>query len=93
VNEKPRSRDAIGTSAAAVLVLAVLLNVVPRVVSLPSLDVPSFDLPNLPEVPGWIRKLLKIKNWALIGIAILVVAGFVAEEIEKHRRGTKDTER
>ena len=58
----------------------------PRLVSLPPIDLPSLGLPDLPDVPGWVRKLVKIKNWVLIGIAVLVVVGFVTEEIEKHRR-------
>ena len=90
---EPSIPHTIAKGAAAVLVLAILLNVVPRVVPLPSLDLPSLGIPDLPEVPGWARTLLKVKNWLLIGIAVVVVIGFVADEIEKHRRGTEDSER
>ena len=71
----------------------IALNVLPRLVSLPSLDVPSLGLPDLPDAPGWVRKLLKIKNWVLIGIAVFVVIGFLAEEIQKDRRRAQDAER
>jgi hypothetical protein len=93
VNENHRSPRAIAKGAAALLVLVILLNAVPRVLPLPSLDLPSLGLPDLPEAPGWARKLLKLKNWALIGIAILALVGFVGEEIEKRRRGAEGTER
>ena len=47
-------------------------------------------LPDLSELPGWARKLVMIKNWMLLGIVILVVIGFVAEDLQKHRRGTEE---
>jgi hypothetical protein len=92
VNENHRSRRELAKGAAALLAVVILLNVVPRLVTLPALDVPALGLPDVPEVPGWVRKLVKLKNWALIGIAILVLIGFVADEIEKRRRGAGDTE-
>ena len=89
MDENRRSPRAIATGAAALLVAVVVLNVVPRLVSLPSIDVPSLGLPDLPD---WAHELNRIKNWVLIGIAILAVAGFVAEELEKDRRRKKDAE-
>ena len=93
MSENGPSRTSVARGAGALLVLVVLLNVLPRLVSLPSIDAPALALPDLPDVPGWVRKLVKIKNWVLLGIAVLVVVGFVAEEIEKHRaRRAPDTE-
>jgi uncharacterized protein involved in cysteine biosynthesis len=84
MSENGRSRQSAAVGAGVVLVAVIVLHVLARVLSFPSLDI---GVPDLPDVPGWVRKLLKIKNWALLGIAILVVIGFVAGEIEKHRAG------
>ncbi len=91
MDENHRSPRTIATGAAALLVAVVVLNLLPRLVSLPPIDLPSVGLPDLPDVPGWVRKLVKIKNWVLIGIAVLAVVGFVIEEIQKDRRA-KDAE-
>jgi len=61
---------------AGFVVIVIVLNVLPRVIGLPDIDLPSISLP---DVPGWVHTVLKVKNWALIAlVAVLVVAAVLA---------------
>jgi hypothetical protein len=58
-------------NVAAVVLLIVAVNVVPRVVGVPAIDLTSIDLP---DVPDWLRHLNLAKNviiGALIALAVL----------------------
>lgn len=70
-------------------VLAVVaVNVLLRIAPLPDLDLPSISLP---DVPGWVRAVLKAKNWAVLAIVALIVIGFEVEQLgERRKRARRD---
>ena len=53
----------------AFVLVAIAVNVVPRVVG-----APDVDLPALPDLPGWVHVLLKVKNLALAGLIVAAIA-------------------
>jgi hypothetical protein len=74
---------------AGVLLVIVLINVLPRVVGLPSVDLPSISLPDL---PGWahsgmdvVHTVVKVKNWLLIALGAVVVVGVAIDQRSKRR--------
>ncbi len=60
---------------AAIILLVVAVNVVPRVIGVPSIDLPSID------VPDWLRHLNLAKNLIIGALIALAVVGAVL----KHR--------
>jgi hypothetical protein len=75
-----RSADSVA-KVAGVLVVIVLVNVLPRVVGLPDVDLPSISLPDLPD---WahrgvdlVHTVVKVKNWLLAAAVAVVVVGIV----------------
>jgi hypothetical protein len=72
--------DAIGT-----VVVIVALNLVLRAVGVTDLHLPSLDVPDLPELPGWLRVVLGPGKTIAIGLAIVV--GLVLVAVDDHRRG------
>jgi hypothetical protein len=75
-----RSADSVA-KVAGVLLVIVLINVLPRVVGLPDVDLPSISLPDLPD---WahtgvdvVHTVVKVKNWLLAAVVAVVVAGIV----------------
>jgi cytochrome b561 len=61
----------------AVVLAVIVVNVLVRVVGTPDID--------LPELPGWLHALLKVKNVALAGLIVGVVVLGLAGEVR--RRG------
>jgi hypothetical protein len=75
-----RSADSVA-KVAGVLLVIVLINVLPRVVGLPDVDLPSISLPDLPD---WahtgvdvVHTVVQVKNWLLAAVVAVVVAGIV----------------
>jgi len=68
---------------AAFAAIAILLNVLPRVVGLPSLDLPSISFPDL---PSWLGTVVHVKNWILGGLLVVVLACVGLDQLEKHRK-------
>lgn len=75
-----RSADS-AAKVAGVLLVIVLINVLPRVVGFPDVDLPSISLPDLPD---WaqtgvdvVHTVVKVKNWLLAAVVAVVVAGIV----------------
>jgi hypothetical protein len=75
-----RSTDSV-TKVAGVLLVIVLVNVLPRLVGLPDVDLPSISLPDLPD---WahtgvdvVHTVVKVKNWLLAAVVAVVVVGCV----------------
>jgi hypothetical protein len=75
-----RSADSVA-KVAGVLLVIVLVNVLPRVVGLPGVDLPSISLPDLPD---WahtgvdvVHTIVKVKNWLLAALVAVVVVGCV----------------
>jgi hypothetical protein len=74
------STRAVVRSVGGFLALAVVLNLVVRVVPLPDLDLPSLALP---EIPGWLHTVVRAKNL----IVAAVVVGIVVAAVVDERRG------
>jgi hypothetical protein len=75
-----RSADSL-VKVAGVLLVIVLINVLPRLVGLPDVDLPSISLPDLPD---WahtgvdvLHTVVKVKNWLLAAVVAVVVVGIV----------------
>jgi hypothetical protein len=64
----------------AVLLAVILVNVLVRVVG-----PPDIDLPSLPDLPGWLHTVLKVKNVALAGLIGAVVVLSLAGDVRKRR--------
>ena len=58
----------------------VLFDLLVRVVPVPDITLPSVSLPDL---PGWLRTVLKVKNGIVIAVVVTVV---VTAVIRDHRR-------
>jgi hypothetical protein len=85
-----RSADPVA-KVAGVLLVIVLVNVLPRVVGLPDVDLPSISLPDLPD---WAHTALdvfhtvvKVKNWLLAAVVAVVVVGVALDLSSKRRAG------
>jgi hypothetical protein len=57
----------IGAVLAAIVLLNVLLHVVPF---------PHVSL----DVPGWIHTVVRVKNWLLLAVLVLVIVGIALED-------------
>jgi hypothetical protein len=75
------------------ILAVILVNVLLRVVPLPDLDLPSIALPDL---PGWvdagadaIHTVVRVKNWLVAGLVVVVIAGLAIEGFAKSREGGK----
>ena len=75
------------TGAIALIAIVLVLNVLPRVVGLPSIDLPSFSLPDL---PSWLGTVLHVKNWILGGLVAVVLVCVGLDQLEKHRSPEHD---
>ena len=62
------------------------------VLPLPGIELPSIPMPDLPDLPGWVRPVF---NWGkfviIIGIAVLVAVGEL-EKREKRSSGDESSE-
>ena len=83
-----RSADSL-VKVTGVLLVIVLINVLPRVVGLPDVDLPSISLPDLPD---WahagvdvIHTVVKVKNWLLVAVVAVVVVGLAVDQRSKRR--------
>jgi hypothetical protein len=83
-----RSADS-GAKVAGVLLVIVLIIVLPRVVGLPDVDLPSISLPDLPD---WahtgvdvVHTVVRVKNWLLVTVVAIVVVGVAIDENSKRR--------
>jgi hypothetical protein len=83
-----RSADS-GAKVAGVLLVIVLVNVLPRVVGLPDVDLPSISLPDLPD---WahtgadvVHTVVRVKNWLLVAVVAMVVVGVAVDQSSKRR--------
>jgi hypothetical protein len=77
--DKHRSARSAAVGIAGFLVTVIAVNVLLRVVPLPDVDVPSVAL------PGWLGDAVRIKNWALLALILVVVVGAVVAEVAKER--------
>ena len=66
---------------AGFIVAVIVINVLVRVVPLP--DIPSISLPDL---PGWVHTVVRVKNVALIGIIVLFIAATAIDQRGKEPR-------
>ena len=66
-----RSGPRVAKGVAGILVAVVVLNVLPRLVPLPDVDVPALSLPDL---PGWVETVNDVKRWLMIAGVVLLVA-------------------
>jgi hypothetical protein len=64
----------------AVLAAVILVNVLVRIVG-----VPDIDLPSLPELPGWLHTVLKVKNIALAGLIGAAIVLSLAGDARRRR--------
>jgi hypothetical protein len=64
----------------AVLAAVILVNVLVRVVG-----PPDIDLPSLPELPGWLHAVLKVKNVALAGLIGAAIVLSLAGDARRRR--------
>lgn len=56
---------------AGFLVAVVVLNVLPRLVPLPDLELPAVSLPDL---PGWVESVNDVRRWLMVAGVVLLVA-------------------
>jgi hypothetical protein len=85
-----RSADSVA-KVAGVLLVIVLVNLLPRVVGLPDVDLPSISLPDLPD---WahtgvdvVHTVVRVKNWLLAAVVAVVVVGVALDQSSKRRAG------
>jgi hypothetical protein len=88
MSKDARSADSV-TKVAGVLLVIVLINVLPRVVGLPDVDLPSISLPDLPD---WahtgadvVHTVARVKNWLLAAVVAIVVVGVALDQSSKQR--------
>ena len=74
-----RSRTA---TVGFVVVAVLVINVLPRVVGVPDIELPALSLPDLPE---WVdpaadvaHTVLRVKNWLLAGLVVAIVVSAAA---------------
>jgi hypothetical protein len=72
-----RSGNSLAKGAGGLLIAVILLNVVPPVVGMPDVDVPSISIP---ELHGWLHPVLRVKNIALGVLVVAVIALAVTGE-------------
>ena len=65
---------------AAVVLLIIAVNVVPRVVGVPAIDLPAIDLP---DVPDWLRHLNLAKNVIIGALIALAILGAVLKQRDR----------
>jgi hypothetical protein len=89
-DDRPSAR-AVATGVGGFLIAVILLNVLLRLAPLPDVDVPAVGLP---DFPAWmdtaadaIHTILKVKNWLIVGVVAVLVAGPALEQLAKRRDG------
>jgi hypothetical protein len=89
MSNSARSSDSTAKAIGGILLAIAVINVLPRVIGLPDVDLPSVSLPDL---PAWadtgadaIHTLLKVKSWILAGVVGLVVLGALIDQHVEHR--------
>jgi len=70
MSDDERSGTSLAKSIGGFLLVALVVNVLVRVVPLPDLDLPSISLP---DFPAWAHALVQIKNWALGAFVVFLV--------------------
>ncbi len=68
---RERSGARAAKSIGGILVVVVVLNVVPRLLPLPDLDLPALSLP---DPPGWVESVNDVRRWLMIAGVVLLVA-------------------
>jgi hypothetical protein len=72
-----RSDHFVGKRIGGVLVTVILVNVLLRLAPLREVDLASISFPDLPawvdEVVAWLHTVVKVKNWLLIAVVVVVV--------------------
>jgi hypothetical protein len=86
-DDKNRSARSVAAGLAGFLATVVAVNVLLRVVPLPDVDLPPVALPDL---PGWVGDVVRIKNWVLLAVIVVVVVGAVVNEVAKDRARAGD---
>jgi len=76
-----RSAESVA-KVAGVLLVIVLINVLPRVVGFPDVNLPSISLPDLPD---WVHTVVRVKNWLLAAVVTVVVVGVAFDQSSKRR--------
>jgi hypothetical protein len=86
MSNRARSADSLA-KVNGILLVVVLTNVLPRVVGLPDVDLPSISLP---DVPDWahtgvdvVPTVVKVKNSLLAAVVALVVVGVAVDQRSK----------
>jgi hypothetical protein len=82
MSDDDRSARSVATGVAGIVVAVIVVNVVVRLLPLPDVDLPSISLPDL---PGWVGTVVKVKNWVLIALVVVVAIGFAAERHDARR--------
>jgi hypothetical protein len=73
-----RSPGSVTKGVAWGLLAVVLVNVLPRVVGVSDVDLPSISLPDLPGWADAIHTVVSVKNWLVAAlVAVLIVGALV----------------
>lgn len=83
-SDDPSARSVV-RGIAAFVAAVIVLNVVVRLLPLPEIDLPAISFPDL---PAWAHTVVKVKNWLLIVLVVVIVVGIAVDE----RRG-RDADR
>jgi hypothetical protein len=83
VGERHRADDAGMKRIAPLIVAVIVINVLLRVVPLPDVDLSWISVPDL---PGWVHTVLRMKNLVLIGIIVTAIAAAIVEDHRKRAR-------
>ena len=75
-----RSPDSVTKGVAWVLLAVVLVNVLPRVVGVPDLDLPSISLPDLPGWADAMHTVVKVKNWLVAAVVAVLIVGALVDQ-------------
>jgi hypothetical protein len=73
-----RSPDSV-TKVAWVLLAVVLVNVLPRAVGVPEIDLPSISPPDLPAWADAIHTVVKVKNWLVAAVVAVLIVGVLVD--------------
>jgi hypothetical protein len=74
-----RSPDSVTKGVAWVLLAVVLVNVLPRVVGVPEMDLPSISVPDLPAWADAIHTVVKVKNWLVAAVVAVLIVGVLVD--------------
>jgi len=89
-----RSAHSVATGIGGVVLAVILVNVLLRVAPLPDIDLPSISVPDL---PAWldtavevVHTAVKVKNWLLAAVVVVVVVGVAVDLRSRQRAGDEE---